>query len=226
MKLNAKPSLVLACALSLPAGMAVAQAPAPAAAASTPAARYAAESQALSARYQSDLRLCNTEADAAGRMQCKRDAKVQYDQGLADAAARRNAALAAAKAPAATTTTTTTATTRAATVCADCGTVTAVSREERQGQASPVGAIAGGLVGGMLGNQIGEGSGKDIATIAGAAGGVYAGREVEKRINARTVWVVKVRFGDGSAGSYEFAQDPGFRTGDAVKKAGNSVSRS
>ena len=65
-----------------------------------------------------------------------------------------------------------------------------------------------------------------LATIAGAAGGVYAGREVEKRINARTVWVVKVRFGDGSAGSYEFAQDPGFRTGDAVKKAGNSVSRS
>ncbi len=225
MKFPSIPSGLLACALSLAAVGVSAQAPAPTAAtaASTPAARYAAESKALSSRYQSDLALCNTEADAAGRMQCKRDAKVQYDQGLADAVARRNAALAAAKAAPATATT---AATRAATVCADCGTVTAVSREERQGQASPVGAIAGGLVGGMLGNQIGEGSGKDLATIAGAAGGVYAGREVEKRINARTVWVVKVRFGDGSTGSYEFAQDPGFRTGDAVKKAGNSVSRS
>ena len=29
-----------------------------------------------------------------------------------------------------------------------------------------------------------------------------------------------------SSGSFEFAQDPGFRVGDAVKKSGNSVSRS
>ncbi len=199
-----------------------AQSPAPAA--STPAARYTAESQALSTRYQSDLKLCNGEADSAGRMQCKRDAKALYDQGLAEAAERRNAALAASRvAPASAVTAATKA--APAPVCADCGTVASISREQRQGQPSAVGAIAGGVVGGLLGNQIGGGTGKDLATIAGAAGGVYAGREVEKRVNTRTVWVVKVNFGDGSSGAYEFASDPGFKVGDAVKRSGNTVMR-
>lgn len=205
--------------LALLGAFAQAQVPAPAApAASTPAARYAAESKALSARYQSDLKICGSETDAASRMQCKRDAKAQYDQGLADAAARRNASVAAsatAPAPKAS----------PAPVCAACGTVASISREQREGHASAVGTIAGGVVGGLLGNQVGRGTGKDLATIAGAAGGAYAGREVEKRVNTRTVWVVKVNFGDGSSAHYEFAQDPGFRVGDAVKKSGDSVTR-
>ena len=226
MKFHSTPATLLALALSTltVTSTARAQAPAAAATASTPAARYAAESKALSARYQSDLKICNSESEASSRMQCKRDAKAQYDQGLADAAARRSAAVAASS-PAPASSVTAKAAPAPAPVCADCGTVASITREQREGKPSAVGAIAGGVVGGLLGNQIGHGTGKDLATVAGAAGGVYAGREVEKRVNTKTVWVVKVNFGDGSSHSYEFAQDPGFKAGDAVKRSGSTISR-
>ncbi len=218
MKFPSTRTRLLALAMLASAGTAPAQTAAPtAAAASTPAARYAAESKTLSARYQSDLQICNSEAEAAGRMQCKRDAKTQYDKDLAAARAQLAAANSA---PA------TSATAKSApAVCTDCGTVASVTREQREGQASAVGTIAGGVVGGLLGNQVGRGTGKDLATIAGAAGGAYAGRDVGKRVNTRTVWVVKVNFCDGSSHSYEYAQDPGYKAGDAVKKAGSSIAR-
>ena len=73
--------------------------------------------------------------------------------------------------------------------------------------------------------QVGGGSGKDLATIAGAAGGAYAGREVEKRVNTRKVWVVQVTYPNGEKSTYEFAQDPGFRVGDNVKKSDKTVVR-
>ncbi len=107
-------SVLIATALLGTASLASAQT---AASTQTPAQKYAAESKELSARYQSDLKLCNSEAEAAGRMQCKRDAKTQYDKSLADAKARMTAA-----AP---------ATTKSAAMpaCADCGTVSAVTTE-------------------------------------------------------------------------------------------------
>lgn len=50
------------------------------------------------------------------------------------------------------------------------------------------GTIAGAVVGGLLGNQIGGGSGKKLATVAGAAGGAYAGRRIQaSRQEANTV---------------------------------------
>lgn len=227
MKFHSLPATLLALALSASALPSPAQMPAAtASAAATPAARYTGESKALSTRYQSDLKICGSETDASSRMQCKRDAKAQYDQGLVDAAARRDAAIAAARSASMASTASATAKAMPAPVCADCGTVASVTREQREGKASAMGTIAGGVVGGLLGNQVGHGTGKDLATIAGAAGGAYAGREVEKRANTKTVWVVKVNFADGSSGHYEFASDPGFKAGDAVKKAGNSVSRS
>lgn len=181
----------------------------------TPSQQYAADSKQLQARYQSDLSICNSEKESAGRMQCKRDAKTEYDNALAAAKAK----MTAATAPAARTTTTTQAT------CADCGKVASINQVERQGDASAVGLIAGGVVGGLLGNQVGGGSGKDLATIAGAAGGAFAGREVEKRVNTRKVWVVRVTYPNGESASYEFAQDPGFRVGDSVKKSDKTVVR-
>lgn len=180
----------------------------------TPSQQYAADSKQLQARYQSDLSICNSEADSAGRLQCKRDAKTEYDKALAAAKARMTAA---------TTPTARTTTTQA--TCADCGKVTSVNQVERQGEGSALGMIAGGVVGGLLGNQVGGGSGKDLATIAGAAGGAYAGREVEKRINTQKVWVVRVTYPNGETSTYEFAQDPGFKVGDNVKKSDKTVVR-
>jgi len=43
------------------------------------------------------------------------------------------------------------------------------------------GAIVGAVVGGVLGNQVGGGSGRTAATVLGAAGGAYAGNEVQRR---------------------------------------------
>lgn len=42
------------------------------------------------------------------------------------------------------------------------------------------GAVIGGLVGGLLGHQIGGGRGRTLATVAGAAGGAFAGHEIQK----------------------------------------------
>ncbi len=48
-----------------------------------------------------------------------------------------------------------------------------------------LGTIAGALIGGVVGHQIGGGSGRDIATVAGAAGGGYAGNRVQKNLQDR-----------------------------------------
>lgn len=42
------------------------------------------------------------------------------------------------------------------------------------------GAVVGGLVGGLLGNQIGGGRGRTLATLAGAAGGAFAGHTIQR----------------------------------------------
>jgi uncharacterized protein YcfJ len=48
-----------------------------------------------------------------------------------------------------------------------------------------LGTIAGAVIGGVLGHQVGGGSGRDIATVAGAAGGGYAGNRVQKNLQDR-----------------------------------------
>jgi uncharacterized protein YcfJ len=45
-----------------------------------------------------------------------------------------------------------------------------------------IGSVAGAVIGGVLGHQIGGGTGRDIATVAGAAGGGYAGNRVQKNL--------------------------------------------
>jgi uncharacterized protein YcfJ len=42
------------------------------------------------------------------------------------------------------------------------------------------GTVIGGVAGGLLGSTIGGGTGRTVATIAGAAGGAYAGNQVQK----------------------------------------------
>lgn len=43
------------------------------------------------------------------------------------------------------------------------------------------GAVIGTIVGGLLGNQVGKGDGRKLATVAGAVGGGFAGREIDRR---------------------------------------------
>jgi outer membrane lipoprotein SlyB len=100
-----------------------------------------------------------------------------------------------------------------------------VSVTEKSGEGGPLGMIAGGAAGALLGRQIGSGTGKDLATIAGAVGGAYAGKKIEEKVKTHKVWSVGVDFADGSKGRFEFAQDPGFKVGDTIKKSGETVVR-
>lgn len=61
-----------------------------------------------------------------------------------------------------------------------CGDQTVTHREPYRDQHQIGGAVAGGLIGGLLGHQVGGGRGKDLATVAGVAGGAIAGHEIQK----------------------------------------------
>jgi len=94
--------------------------------------------------------------------------------------------------------------------CRDCGVVQSVQKVERTEKAkgiagSPVtpGMAVGGVVGGLLGNQIGGGSGRGAATVLGAAGGAYAGHEIERHNHRYTAYVMHIRMDDGSARTIE-----------------------
>jgi outer membrane lipoprotein SlyB len=105
----------------------------------------------------------------------------------------------------------------AAAPCPDCGTVDSVRVVEQGGDASGVGMIAGGVLGGLLGHQIGSGRGNTAATIIGAAGGAYAGHQVEKNVKKGARFDVGVRMPDGSLRTVSYEADPGFKTGDRVR---------
>jgi outer membrane lipoprotein SlyB len=101
---------------------------------------------------------------------------------------------------------------RRAVVCADCGTVEAVTAVQRQGQVNGVavgnttvglGTVAGGVLGGLLGNQVGGGNGKTAMTVLGAAGGAFAGNKIEQNMKKVTVYQVRVRMNDGSTRNVE-----------------------
>lgn len=210
--------------LTLAVAMAcLAQAPNAWAATAAPA-QLSADTKAAQARYDSDKKLCNDETTSAARLQCRRDAKAEFDQAVAAAKAHAQAAAPAATAPAAPPHTAASPA-PAAPACADCGQVLAITVTEKAGEYSPVGVIAGGALGALLGNQVGGGTGKDIATLAGAVGGAYAGKVLEEKIKTHKVWTVTVLYPNESKTSFDFTADPGFRVGDRVKNAGNSIAR-
>jgi len=184
-----------------------------------PKANYTEQSSKAVARYDADKKLCAEESSTDARLQCRRDAKAAYDKTLEKAKAKL------ADADKAKATTSATAAPTAPALCQDCGTVTAVAVQERDGEGGPIGIIAGGVGGAILGNQVGGGIGKDIATVAGAVGGAYAGKKIEEKVRAYKVWTVSVRYADKTVRHFEFRNDPGYEVGDAVESAGNSIAR-
>jgi len=105
----------------------------------------------------------------------------------------------------------------AAALCKECGTVTNVRTVKKEGEASGVGAVAGGVIGGVLGHQLGAGRGRDVATVAGAAGGAYAGHTIEKNQKATTSYVVSVKMEDGAERTFTYSQPTSYKVGDKVK---------
>lgn len=80
------------------------------------------------------------------------------------------------------------------------------------------GTIAGAVVGGIVGSQVGSGQGKTAATIIGAAGGAYAGHELEKRSQQQTdAYKFTIRMNDGSYQTVTQTTSGNIRVGDRVK---------
>ncbi|MET0323059.1 MAG: glycine zipper 2TM domain-containing protein [Duganella sp.] len=168
---------------------------------------YNAETKRLSTRYASDKKLCAEESNSGARMQCLRDAKSEYDQHTRTIKTRYNS-----KAP-------------QAAACHDCGRVTSVVVGEKAGEGGAVGLIAGGVAGALLGNQVGSGGGKKLATIAGAAGGAYAGKQVEGHARTTKQWTVHVKYDDGKQDSFVFDNDPQMGNGDRVQRQNGTLVR-
>ncbi len=105
----------------------------------------------------------------------------------------------------------------AQTPCTDCGQVMSIRFVTEEGKGSGLGAVAGGVLGGVLGHQIGSGTGRTVATIAGAAGGAYVGNTVEKNKNAKSYWLVTLRMDAGNTRTFHYSNQPSVREGERVK---------
>lgn len=66
-------------------------------------------------------------------------------------------------------------------VCKD---VTVTRQRPVQDQHQIVGSVLGAVAGGLLGHQVGGGHGKQLATVAGAVGGGYAGNKVQEHMQS------------------------------------------
>ncbi len=230
MKFSFSSLQLVAAAVCLAAAPGFATSPTP----PTPQSAAAGTKAQAIARYASDRNLCKEEPTATERMQCRRDAKGDYDASMA-------AVKAAVHVPAIVSTESATAPfavpAPAATPasaqrsdytmppCPECGQVLAVSVTQRAGEPSAAGVLAGGAIGAVLGHQVGGGVGKDLATLAGALGGAYAGRVIEGKMKTHTVWTVTVLYFSEDKTSFEFNTDPGLQVGQRVKNSGNSIVR-
>ena len=109
-----------------------------------------------------------------------------------------------------------------------CKEVAVTHRRPVQDQHQIAGTAVGAVVGGLLGNQVGNGSGKTLATIAGAVGGGYAGNKGQEYMQNRDTYTTTqtrcntvndisdkvvgydVRYSlDGKEGKVRMDRDPG-----------------
>jgi len=157
--------------------------------------------------YERDKAICAEDKNAERRMQCMRDARAVYDKSIDGTVPVESTPSASAAAPA----------------CANCGTVSAIREVEKKGEGTGLGAIGGAVVGGVIGNQFGGGSGKKILTVAGAAGGAYAGHQVEKSARSTKVLNVTVRMDDATDRTIALGSAPALAVGDLVRIEGNSI---
>lgn len=157
---------------------------------------------AAQARYDSDRNMCNDEKNPGHRMQCMRDAKAEYERAVGPAKASGKQAKGA-----------------------DTGRVLGVRTSEKKGDSNALGLIAGGAAGALLGHQVGGGTGRDVATVAGAVGGAYAGKKIQEKANSSTIWTVDVEYDNGHRAAFQFDRDPGLKQGDRVHNANGSIAR-
>lgn len=91
--------------------------------------------------------------------------------------------------------------------------------QQQQAQGSGLGAILGGVAGAVVGHQFGGGSGRDVATVAGALGGAVAGNSIEKNRHPSVgqAYRVTVQMDNGGARAYDMPSTGELRIGDRVR---------
>jgi outer membrane lipoprotein SlyB len=105
------------------------------------------------------------------------------------------------------------------------GVVESVQLSRSGGDAPPaMGAVLGGIAGGVIGHQVGGGRGKDVATIAGALGGAYAGQQIQ-RANEQDRYHITVRLDGGARLEADDTGGTELRVGDRVRVVNGSVPR-
>ena len=99
-------------------------------------------------------------------------------------------------------------------ICKDCGVVTNVKSERRQGDASGVGAVGGAVAGGVVGKSATDST---VGTVGGAAIGGIIGHQIEKRAKSHRVWTTTVTLRDGSVKKFETDANTVWKTGSVVE---------
>jgi outer membrane lipoprotein SlyB len=105
----------------------------------------------------------------------------------------------------------------AAPVCANCGRIETINVVEHKGDGSYLGMIGGGIAGAVLGSQVGHGNGTTVAQVIGAAGGAFAGNEIEKRMKTTKHYEVLVRLENGASQMLSFPAEPVLKIGARVR---------
>ena len=107
------------------------------------------------------------------------------------------------------------------------GTITRVELVRGERASGTLGTIAGGVVGGLAGNQVGGGTGRTIATVAGAVGGALIGRTIEQNTQqpGQDHYRVTVRLENGETRTFDYANQPNVREGERVRVEGDQVYR-
>lgn len=101
--------------------------------------------------------------------------------------------------------------------CTTCGVVESIRYVEEGGKTSGLGMLGGAVVGGVIGHQIGSGRGNTAATVVGAAGGAYAGNQIEKRKKQKSYYVVTVKLDNGKTQTVSTSSAPTVNEGERVK---------
>lgn len=106
------------------------------------------------------------------------------------------------------------------------GTITALRQVQIQADSrmgGVVGTGGGAVLGGLLGSQVGGGSGRRLATAAGAIGGAVAGSAAEESTNRVRAWEMEIRRDDGQNVVIVQRADRDFQVGQRVRLIGSGA---
>ncbi|MYL22581.1 glycine zipper 2TM domain-containing protein [Vreelandella massiliensis] len=104
------------------------------------------------------------------------------------------------------------------------GTIVAIRPVQIQADSRTGNLLGGGggaIIGGLLGRQIGGGSGRDLATVAGALGGAVAGTAAEDAANRIDAWEMEIRTESGEDVVVVQRADRQFEAGQRVRLIGS-----